>query len=111
MTAPWCPAAAVASGQDINVGLLQYFDRFNGDTGVLRVTGRYWDTGAPDLRDLGWEADCAGQAAVGGHKNTNTINYLSQEKTLKIRFDQSLMKYKEGGWFIKQTRYSHHTSH
>ena len=46
------PAAAVASGQDINVGLLQYFDRFNVDTGVLRVTGilGHGDTGAPDLR-------------------------------------------------------------
>ena len=65
--------------------------------------------------DLGWEADCAGQPAVGGHKNTNTVNYLSQEKILKIHFDQSLMSYKEvsveGGRFIKQTRYSHHTSH
>ena len=83
MTAPRCPAAAVASGQDINVGLLQYFDRFNGDTGVLRVTGILGDTGTQGLQicgDLGWEADCAGQPAVGGHKNTNTINYLSAKK-------------------------------
>ena len=60
MTAPRCPAAAAAaSGQDINVGLLQYFDRFNGDTGVLRVTRilGHGGHGAPDLRGsrMGWQ--------------------------------------------------------
>ena len=39
--------------------LLQYFDRFNGDTGVLRVTRilGHGGHGAPDLRGsrMGWQ--------------------------------------------------------